>query len=101
MIWYTKYKAHCSHNATLLQGNDCKHDAVCVLQCMWKLTKKLPLIVTTLNKEQLFVDLDKFFTDYLAMNVTPSDEIAFRTVKTVIFHIVNIMGAKVSVVLCI
>jgi len=63
---------------------------------MWKLTKKLPQTINMLNKEQLFVDLDKFFMDYIAMNITPSDEIAFRTVKTVIFHIVNIMGAKVS-----
>jgi len=63
---------------------------------MWKLTKKLPQTIMLLNKEQLFVDLDKFFVDYLSLNVTPTDEIAFRTVKTVIFHIVNIMGAKVS-----
>ncbi|XP_065911273.1 cytoskeleton-associated protein 5-like isoform X2 [Dysidea avara] len=65
-----------------------------VMKCMWKLTKKLPQTIIMLNKEQLFVDLDKFFMDYISMNVTPSDEIAFRTVKTVIFHIVNIMGAK-------
>ena len=45
--------------------------------------------------EELFLDLDKFFAYYTSLTTAPSDETPFRTVKTIIYHIVNIMGARV------
>ena len=68
------------------------------VKCLWKLTRKIPEILTNINVEELFLDLDKFFTFYTSLPSTPSDETPFRTVKTIIYHIINIMGAKV--ILC-
>ena len=65
------------------------------VKCLWKLTRKIPEILTNINVEDLFLDLDKFFTFYTSLPSTPTDETPFRTVKTIIYHIINIMGAKV------
>ena len=66
-----------------------------VLKCLWKLTRKILEILTTINVEELFLDLDKFFVYYTSLTTAASDVTPFRTVKTIIYHIVNIMSTRV------
>ena len=72
-----------------------KHVIFLFLKCLWKLTRKIPDMMGSINVEELFLDLDKFFTYYTTLAAVPKDETPFRTVKTIIYHIVNIMGTKV------
>ena len=87
-VWFFIY----SYMRTILSF---EHVVFFVLKCLWKLTRKIPEILTTINVEELFLDLDKFFAYYTSLTTAPSDETPFRTVKTIIYHIVNIMGTRV------
>jgi hypothetical protein len=68
-----------------------------LLQCLWKLTRQIPQVADSLNLDQLLLDMHQFMVGYLRMVPVPSpDDIPFRTVKTVLFHLTNTVGAKVS-----
>lgn len=66
-------------------------------QCLWKLTRQIPQVVDLLNLDQLLLDMHQFMMGYLRIVPLPSpDDIPFRTVKTVLFHLTNTVGPKVS-----
>jgi cytoskeleton-associated protein 5 len=68
-----------------------------VMKCMWKLTKKLNSSLSEVNVDQLLLDAHHFFVGYgkLTASSKPSDDKAYKTVKTMLFQLVTILGTKV------
>lgn len=65
-------------------------------QCLWKLTRQVPELVGGLKVDQLLLDMHEFMVGYLRIVGNPSTEdIPFRTIKTLLFHLTNTLGAKV------
>ena len=71
---------------------------MCVLsfQCLFRILRRLNDSLPVLNIDQFFVDLDTFFEGYTKLNPTPSSEDKpYRTAKSFLFHLVNILGLEV------
>ena len=65
-------------------------------QCLWKLTRQIPDSVSTLNLDQLLLDIHQFMTGYQEVVPSPSaEDYPFRTVKTVLYHLTNTVGPDV------
>lgn len=55
-------------------------------------------MVSSLNVDQLLRDIDSFFIGHSSLNPNPSaNDKPYRTVKTVLYHLANILGTEVSV----
>ena len=68
-----------------------------LLQCIWKLTRKLNTSLSEINVDQLLLDAHHFFVGYVKLTATskPTDDKAYKTVKTVLFQLVTLLGTKV------
>ena len=69
------------------------------MQCLWKLTRQVPKLVLSINLDQLLKEIDVFFKSYMEVVPNPStQDLPYRTVKTILFHVTNILGAEVCTV---
>ena len=69
---------------------------------MWRVIRNLPDIIPSLNIDQLLFDIDKFLIVYSTLNPAPSsDNKPYRTVRTILYHIANVMGPQVQYVLSV
>nr|WAW84822.1 CKAP5/XMAP215 [Halisarca dujardinii] len=70
-----------------------------IMRCIWKLTKKLSGSLSSINVDQLLLDAHNFFDGYSkvtsAASVKPADDKPYRTVKTVLWQLVTLIGSKV------
>ena len=72
------------------------------MKCLWKLTRQIPQFITTVNLDQLLLEIHQFMVGYLGVVSSPSPEdTPFRTIKTILFHVTNILGAKVRTCVCV
>ena len=66
-------------------------------QCIWKLTKLLPQFVSTVNLDRLLSEIHQCFEVYSKHQPpTPQMDVPIRTVKTILFHLINSVGEEVS-----
>lgn len=66
------------------------------MKCLWRVIRNLPDIIPSLNIDQLLFDIDKFLIVYSTLNPAPSsDNKPYRTVRTILYHIANVMGPQV------
>ena len=73
-----------------------------LLQCLWKLTKQIPHILPLINLDKLLLEIHLFMQSYLDAWPSPShNDMPFRTVKTILYHITNSEGIKVQCNVCI
>ena len=67
-------------------------------QCIWKITRQLPQLLSSLNLDQLLYDVHLFFQGYTQLVPSPTPEdTPYRTVKTILFHLTNLVGTEVRV----
>ena len=67
-----------------------------IMKCLWKLTRQIPESVSSLNLDQLLLDIHQFMAGYEKVVPSPSaEDYPFRTVKTVLYHLTNTVGGEV------
>ena len=68
-------------------------------QCIWKITRQLPQLLSSLNLDHLLYEVHLFFQGYTQLVPSPTPEdTPYRTVKTILFHLTNLVGTEVRVI---
>lgn len=66
------------------------------MKCLWKVTRNLPQLFSQINADCLLRDIHLFFQAHAHIHPSPSsNDTPYRTVKTILFHVANIMGPEV------
>ena len=66
-------------------------------QCLWKITRQLPQLLPAIKVDHLLREVHFFFHGYTQLVPAPTpNDTPYRTVKTVLFHLTNIIGAEVG-----
>ncbi|XP_064399412.1 cytoskeleton-associated protein 5-like isoform X3 [Halichondria panicea] len=66
-----------------------------IMKCIWKLTKLLPQFVSTVNLDRLLSEIHQCFEVYSKHEPpTPQMDVPIRTVKTILFHLINSVGEE-------
>lgn len=70
---------------------------VVFVQCLWKMVRMLPKMISDLNVDKILADLHQFLKAFPSQTwKTRSSDTPLRTVKTILHSLVKLKGNKVS-----
>ena len=65
------------------------------MKCLWRLIRSLNDNINSIHINKLLFDVDQYFIAYAKLSKSPNDDKPFKTAKTIVYHVANILGQDI------